>query len=257
MKKNETTVEESKPTTAQREAKLAAQREENIRNVRASAARAGVTTLPGDSTLAFVRVSFALELTLLEELLGTASNNPNLHREFVASRSDDAKKIEEEIEAIPTDERLDKLRTVFPRDAAGNPFIWDYQVKGFLKEAALSLLELGVLQVPEALRFTKWTGKRIMDRSAFVWPRAIALHLPPGGEIGTCIRPLRVMTPKGERVALAESETIPAGTTCRVLIGSVSPHLEAPLIQMLDYGQLAGLGQWRNSGKGRFSYKLL
>lgn len=29
---------------------------------------------------------------------------------------------------------------------------------------------------------------------------------------------------------------------------------EAALLEWLDYGILRGLGQWRNSGKGRFSY---
>ena len=28
-------------------------------------------------------------------------------------------------------------------------------------------------------------------------------------------------------------------------------------MEWLDYGQLRGLGQWRNSGKGRFRYTLL
>lgn len=28
-------------------------------------------------------------------------------------------------------------------------------------------------------------------------------------------------------------------------------------MEWLDYGKLRGLGQWRNSGKGRFTYELL
>ena len=27
--------------------------------------------------------------------------------------------------------------------------------------------------------------------------------------------------------------------------------------EMLNYGQLRGFGQWRNSGKGRFTYEVL
>lgn len=28
-------------------------------------------------------------------------------------------------------------------------------------------------------------------------------------------------------------------------------------MEWLDYGKLRGLGQWRNSGKGRFTYEIL
>lgn len=31
---------------------------------------------------------------------------------------------------------------------------------------------------------------------------------------------------------------------------------EAVVREWLDYGQLRGIGQWRNSGKGRFTYEI-
>ena len=35
------------------------------------------------------------------------------------------------------------------------------------------------------------------------------------------------------------------------------PDHEKAIKEMLDYGQLRGFGQWRNSGKGRFIYEIL
>ena len=43
-----------------------------------------------------------VRLTLTEEMLGTASNNPEIHSEFIASKAPDAKSREEEIESILT-----------------------------------------------------------------------------------------------------------------------------------------------------------
>jgi hypothetical protein len=233
-------------------------KEEKI-TVQKMAERIGLVLPTDEPALSLISKSIAVELTLREELLGTASNNPDLHREYIASKSEDAEKLEEELKALPTEKRLEQLRTVFPREDGkpdGRPLIWDYQLKGFFKEASLALLELGALDAPTNPRFTKWTGKRIIHRGVFVWPRAIVLDLPPGGKIGTCVRPLRVDTPPNERTAIAESETVPVGTTCKVLIGMIG-NLEKLVLQSLAYGSLSGLGQWRNSGKGRFSCKYL
>ena len=35
------------------------------------------------------------------------------------------------------------------------------------------------------------------------------------------------------------------------------PAHEKAIREMLDYGKLRGFGQWRNSGKGRFTYEIL
>ena len=62
---------------------------------------------------------------------------------------------------------------------------------------------------------------------------------------------------QGERVSLANSEEIPAGSSITFEIKLLDPSLESVVIEWLDYGALRGLGQWRNSGKGRFAYVLL
>ena len=194
-----------------------------------------------------------VRFTLTEEMLGTASANPDIHREFIASKSADADRAEEELRSLHADELAEKAKTVFPRDDDGTPILWDYQVKGFIKEAVGILLELDSKEVKVGkTKISKWTFKRIVDNYIFVGPRKIRLSQPVGGD---CVRPLRADTMKGERVSLATSETVPAGTTFDVEIRTLSPVLDDIVRQCLDYGLLKGLGQWRNSGKGRFIWE--
>lgn len=77
------------------------------------------------------------------------------------------------------------------------------------------------------------------------------------GEMGICERPLRAATPMGERVALSISESIPAGSTLEFEILCMTDVMKELVMECLDYGALRGLGQWRNSGKGRFEYEVL
>jgi len=197
-----------------------------------------------------------IRIEFLEELLGTSSNNPEVHSEFIASKSADAEKAKEEMEALSADALIEKSITVFPKDN-GQPFLWDYQVRGFLKETIGAFIDLGILvyAAKATPRLTKWVYKRVVDKGIFVSPRKIMLNLPEGGKVGNCPRPLRATTMKGERVALADSETVPAGTWIEFEVTTLVPALDPVVQQCLDYGRLSGLGQWRNSGKGAFSWK--
>lgn len=84
----------------------------------------------------------------------------------------------------------------------------------------------------------------------FIKPRQIVLNIPEGKEIGTCQRPLRAQTMQGERVALAQSEEAPAGTTIEFSVLTLAPGLEKALAECWEYAQLRFMGAWRNSGKG-------
>lgn len=187
-------------------------------------------------------------LTFTEEILGTASNNPEIHSEYIASKAPDAKKIEEEVEAIGVEEVIEKSMTVFPRNEEGTPILWDYQIKGFIKDAT------GVLKrVPGTKASGVKAFKKEIDGLLFVFPRMIPLNMP--SELGTCERPLRASTAQGERVALANSETAPAGTTIDIEIQCMTKAMYDLTKECLDYGILRGIGQWRNSGKGRFRWE--
>lgn len=95
--------------------------------------------------------------------------------------------------------------------------------------------------------------KKEIDGLIFVEERKIPIHFE--GEIGTCQRPLRGQTPQGERIALANSETIPAGSWIEFTIKCLCDSHETAVREWLDYGELRGIGQWRNSGKGRFKWE--
>jgi hypothetical protein len=188
-----------------------------------------------------------LRLDFTEELLGTASNNPDLHAEFIASKAPDATSIEEEIAAIGVDAATEKGMTVFPRNDAGEPILFDYQIKGFFKDAAGALRKVSGTKCAKIRAY-----KKEIDGLVFVSPRMIPLKMP--GDLGHCQRPLRASTPMGERVALAHSESAPAGTSIEIEIDCLTPEMEGLVRECLDYGKLRGIGQWRNSGKGRFTY---
>lgn len=193
-----------------------------------------------------------VRIILLEEMLGTASANPEIHSEFIASKAPDARSIEEEVAAIGAAAVEQKQMTVFPRDEEGNPVMLDYQFKGFMKDVCKMLHDV---KGSESSKIKAY--KKVIDGKIFVNPRMIRLDMH-GGKMGVCQRPLRAQTPQGERVALASSETVPAGTTMEVTFFMLDPDAyEAALLEWLDYGILRGLGQWRNSGKGRFSYQVV
>lgn len=189
-----------------------------------------------------------LRLTFTEEILGTASNNPEIHSEFIASKAPDAQKLEEEVAAIGADGVIEKSMTVFHRDENGNPVLFDYQVKGFFKDAAGALR-----RVPGTKASKIKAYKKEIDGLLFVNPRMIPLQMPD--KLGACERPLRASTAQGERVALANSETAPAGTYIDIEIMALTKEMRDLALECLEYGALRGIGQWRNSGKGRFTWE--
>lgn len=191
-----------------------------------------------------------VRLTFIEDILGTCSGNPEIHREFIASKSPDAATIEDEVAAIGVEGVVEKSMTVFPRDAQGRPFLYDYQIKGFFKDSC------GVLKkVPGSKCSNVKAYKKEIDGLLFVFPRKIPFHFD--GKIGNCERPLRGQTAQGERIALANSESIPAGATVEIEIGTMTKAMRDVVEECLEYGVLRGIGQWRNSGRGRMVYDIL
>lgn len=196
-------------------------------------------------------ITLKVKVTFDEEVLGTASANPNLHEEYIASNAPDAASLKEEVEAIGADEVFDKSMTVFPRDKKGNPIAWDYQWKGYFKDAFGSLRK-----IPDSACSKVKAFKKEIDGLIFVTPRMIPINLH-GGDMDICQRPLRASTAQGERVALASSETVPVGSTMEFEIQMLTDLHEKAILEALGYGRLRGFGQWRNSGKGRFHYEIL
>lgn len=195
-------------------------------------------------------------LTFAEGLLGTALNNEDVYRDFIASKAPDAASVEDEIAAIGVTEYAEKGMTVFPRSKDGQPIIYDYQIKGFFKDSCGMLSRLTGKDengkkkkaVNESGKLTAY--KKIIDGLIFVAPREIPIIFD--GDIGICQRPLRAQTAQGERVALSMSEEVPAGATVEFTVTCLDDSHAAAVREWMEYGILRGLGQWRNSGKGRF-----
>ena len=191
-----------------------------------------------------------VRLTLTEEALGMTPGDPEVYSKFIASKAPEPELTQEELEVVKDTEQPEDATTCFPRTKDGKPFCWDYQIKGFFKDACSSLR-----RVP-GTRSSKLTAfKKVIDGTVFVSPRVIPFELPGGMACGRCERPLRASTAQGERVALAASETVPAGTTVDFEVLVMNPKDAETVREWLDYGQLRGLFQWRNSGKGRFEWE--
>ena len=191
-----------------------------------------------------------VRITFTEGVLGTCATNKEIYTEFIASKAPDAKTTEEEVEALGVDEVAEKGMTIFPKTEDGTPYLYDYQVKGFFK-GACSFLRM--VTGSESAKVKAY--KKKIDGTIFVSPRRIEFN--NYGEIKKCERPLRAQTMQGERVSLACSEEIPAGSYIDFEVELLNESDFGLLLEWLDYGEKSGIGQWRNSGKGRFTYELL
>ncbi len=212
--------------------------------------------------------SLQIRITTTQEMLGTTAGNSDIVRDFIASKVKDSKdpnidkeaRAAEEVEAIEktlaerTEEQLENAMTIFPVQD-GKPFIWDYQVKGFLKAAVLALcIESGAYTKGEQKKIglTKYMYKRTVDNLWFPFPRRIILDMP--GDLTVIQRPLRAETMRGERICLAISEAAPIGTVFECDIKYMNRIHHDIIRECLDYGALKGLLQWRNAGFGRFKW---
>ena len=201
-----------------------------------------------------------VKITFLEPVLGTWPSNQNVARDFIASKSPDAATIEDEVAALGADAVADKGMTVFPRNENGEPVLYDYQIKGFFKDSCGMLARVGGKTETGKKRAVNESGKisaykKVID--GLIFPQLRMIPIKVNGKIGDCQRPLRAQTAQGERVSLANSEEIPAGSTCEFEILLMDESLENAVLEWLHYGVLRGIGQWRNSGKGRFTFDII
>lgn len=188
-----------------------------------------------------------VKIEFLQELLGTQTGDKEVYKNFIGSKAPDAKTLEEEIANVGQDEVIEKGKTFFPR-VDGNPVIYDYQIRGFFKEACKALAK-----VPG----TKSSGikayKQQIDLRIFIKDRNNLLK--NFDEVTDFQRPIRCSTMQGERISLAISEMLPIGTTCEFTVQClVDSDIEA-VKEWLDYGQFHGFLQFRNGGFGKFKWE--
>jgi len=189
---------------------------------------------------------YKITVEFLEPLLGTVPKDKDVYASYIAKKSTNGDAADE-LATVPDVEETGW--TGFHTLDDGTPILYDYVVKGFFKDAC------GALRRASGTASSKLTSyKKVIDGLVFAAPRQIKLIVP--GELGVIERPLRAQTAQGERVALARSDTAPAGTMMEfelTIIGAVSKTL---LVEWLDYGALKGFGQWRNAGYGKFTYSM-
>lgn len=215
-----------------------------------------------------------VKCTTIQEMLGTASPNPDIYRDYIASKAPEAKDISDEIAALGEDAVFQNKTTVFPRaqkvlddgtpvvDENGNPvmvpIIFDYQIKGFLKDAAKMLRKASPMvnkkgeKVPFRSSSVK-AYKEEIDGLIFVYPREIPIE----GKVSDKIfqRPLRADTAQGKMIAIASSELIEAGATMEFSFKCLNDSDVEWIKECLNYGQNRGFLQWRNAGFGRFTWE--
>lgn len=201
--------------------------------------------------------SMKVRLTLTEEILGTLPSDPEIYHTFIASKGMDVE--EEDAQMAKTNEFLDdeecetekkrpETLTVFVRDDNGNPCVYDYLIKGFFKNANKALRNSDDAACKKLTAY-----KTKIDNLIFVCPRLIKLQTD--APVTYCERPLRAQTAQGERIALSASEALPAGTVLEFEITVLAKEMLTYVREYLDYGKFNGLGQWHNSGKGRFIWE--
>lgn len=78
-----------------------------------------------------------VKITLLEEVLGSSPSNEELLATYIASKAPTSDLTTEEVDNIKAQNAEDRI-TVFPKNADGTPFLYDYQVKGMFKDSCKS-----------------------------------------------------------------------------------------------------------------------
>lgn len=194
-----------------------------------------------------------VKITFIEDVLGSQPADPDVYTKWIISNAPDKATMQEEIEAIGAQEFEEKSMTVFPRTMDGKPCILDYQIKGFFKDSCSALQRMKGEDISKESCKVK-AFKKVIDGCIFVFPRRIPIDFD--GKIGNMQRPLRAQTAQGERICLANSETISKGSSFECTL--TFPDQYEPVVkEWLNYGVFKGLGQWRNAGWGRFHYEVL
>jgi len=190
-----------------------------------------------------------IHITLTEEMLGTKAANPDVFTDFIASKHPSGTPQRDELDNA--EHREEAGTTIFHRQD-GVIGIYDYQVKGFFKDACGALNRFDKENRAGLEKLSAYKTK--IDGCIFVAPRFIPIQLPEGLKVGVCERSLRAETAQGPRVSVVRSETVPAGSSLIFEVSIMAKDLADYVQEWFNYGKFRGLGQWRNSGKGRFTW---
>lgn len=192
---------------------------------------------------------YEVEVTFTEDLLGSSPKDKKVYETYIASKRPDGP-ASDEIETVAEIE--ERGWTGFHKDDEGI-FLFDYQIRGFFKEALGALYECEAIQLKAT--------KRKVNQYLFVLPRRVHVVGADGKNVaepaGVIERPLRAETMQGPRVTLARSDVLPSGSKIRFRLVSQLRDIDEEMIRAaLDRGEWLGMGQWRTGSYGRFTYTL-
>ena len=205
--------------------------------------------------------TMTIEITFKKPLLGSLPSDETVFQDFIAVKAPIptdvdfsqgelmAIKVSDDLEAEPS-----RGFTIFPKTADGQPFLYDYQIKGFFKSACSALRRIPASEDESNKATLKIKAhKKIIDTLIFIEEREIPLKFD--GDIALKSRSLRAQTAQGERISIATSEMLPVGTTATFTIQCLDGSLMYAVKEWLDYGRFNGIGCWRNSGMGQFTWR--
>lgn len=192
--------------------------------------------------------SYAFTLKFTEPILGSAPSNAEVYKQYISNLVS-KEKSDEEASTLGAEEKERIGWDIFHRDETGL-LLYDYHVRGFLKEAASAVTGKGEV--------TAYRSK--IDKWVFVSPRRMYFKNEVGEVIkspdGVLERAVRAMTMQGPRVTLKRSDKLEAG--CRIS-GKVTvldlgekEFTEERVLRWFEYGAFSGLGEWRTGSYGRF-----
>lgn len=197
-------------------------------------------------------------LTGITPMLGTQPANTAIRTAYIASKApDELLGAEEQAYFKSEGDKLNGL-TLFARDPKVNDrlILLDYMVRGFFKSALVALQEQTGIAA----------AKSKVDKYLFVFPRCIPITRD-GEDIldedYVFERTLRAETMQGPRTGLSASETIDAPWEIDIelrLLKNRATGKSAALkwedVELaLSYGELCGIGQFRNGSFGRFYWQ--
>lgn len=183
--------------------------------------------------------TYDVVIRLTERMLGTVPKDPDVYSRYIAAKAPSPDVGAEEMETVPGDVEKSGW-TGFHEDGEGI-FIYNYAVLGFLKEAGNTLKDqLGIKNLRSKI-----------DQFVYIEPRRIYVGKEPAGALE---RPLRAMTMQGPRVTVVRSDYVEAGTEIAFQVRILrNREITADVVrELLEFGQLKGLGQFRNGSYGRF-----
>lgn len=191
---------------------------------------------------------YKVYLRFTEPLLGTAPKSPEIYTDYIASKAPPDTNTSDELESAPDDLENKGWTGFHTNPETGQVMLYDYVIKGYMKEVCSHLR-----RVPNSKSHGLKAHKKVINGLVFPQPRRIDILLPEEQKLEVVERSLRAQTAQGERVALARSDAAPIGSVLEFNIKVYGSTVRiSHLAEWFGYGEDYGLGQWRNSGMGRF-----